>query len=106
MPTIIWKMPELTPPAETTSNSLSSASPLLAATATASAIEAAIDIASMLLTSLSTWPEPGGPTWKMFSQNACSTGSIAAKSAGSAPTMVFRRPSSASFGVRASGASM
>ena len=69
-------------------------------------IPAAVDIASMLLTSLSTWPSPGLPTWKTFSQNALSTGSMRSKSAGSAPTIVLRRPSSASFGVRASGASM
>jgi hypothetical protein len=61
-PTIIRKMPELTPPAEITSNSLCSDRSDLAAAATASAIAAAVVIASMLLISLSTWPWPGGPT--------------------------------------------
>jgi hypothetical protein len=102
---IIWKMPELTPPAEITSNSFCSDSPLFGGGRHASAIEAAIVIASMLLISLSTWPWPGGPTWKMFSQKAASTGSHV-EVLGSAPTMVFSRPSSASLGVRASGASM
>ncbi len=105
-PTIIWKMPELTPPAEMTSNTFCSDRPALAAVAIASAIAAACVIASMLLTSLSTWPCPGGPTWMMFSQYAASTGLMRSKSAGSAPTIVFSRPSSASLGVRASGASM
>ena len=103
---IIWKMPLFTPPAEITWYSLLRSSPALAATAKASAIDAAKLIAIMLFTSLSTWPWPGPPTWKMFSQNALSTGSIASKSSGSAPTMVLSRPSSASLGVRASGASI
>jgi hypothetical protein len=41
-----------------------------------------------------------------FSQKAFSTGCRRSKFSASAPTIVFRRPSSASFGVRASGASM
>ncbi len=50
-------------------------------------------------------PWPAGPAWKMFSQNACSTGFSVANVASSAPTMMLSFPSSASTGVRASGAS-
>ena len=71
-PTIIWKMPELTPPAETTSNSFCSDEPALGGDRDGLGDRTRpCVIASMLLTSLSTWPWPGGPTWKMFSQNAC-----------------------------------
>jgi hypothetical protein len=58
-----------------------------------------------LLSSLTTWPALGPPTWKMFSQKAASTGRILSNTACSAPTMVLSLPSSASTGVRASGAS-
>jgi len=65
----------------------------------------AIDIAMKLLMSFSMWPWPGGPAWMTFSQYAEITGFRRANVASSAPTIVLSRPSSASFGVRASGAS-
>ena len=79
--------------------------PDLAQAAQASAVAVAIACAIKLLTSLSMCPCPGGPTWITFSQYAANTGFSLANVSSSAPTMVLRRPSSASFGVRASGAS-
>ena len=63
-----WKIPELTAPAEMISCSLAIDTPDFAHVAHASAVAVAIDIAMKLLTSLSMWPWPGGPTWITFSQ--------------------------------------
>ena len=96
----------MTAPAEMTSCSFLIDSPDLAAAAQASAVAAQIACAMKLLMSLRMMPCPAGPAWKMFSQNAERTGLISAKVASSAPTMMLSLPSSASTGVRASGASM
>ena len=98
-------MPEFTAPAETTSCSLRIERPDLAAAAQASALALAIDMARKLLMSFSTMPWPAGPAWMMFSQKAARTGFSSANVASSAPTMMLSLPSSASTGVRASGAS-
>ena len=74
-------------------------------TAKASAVAATIAWPMKLLSNLIAWPAPGSPTWKTFSAQHLSTGSILAKVAWVAPTMMFKRPASASTGERASGAS-
>ena len=79
--------------------------PARAPTANASAVAVQIAWAMKLLSSLIVCPAPGPPTWNTFSANARSTGSSRAKTSGSAPTMTLSLPSSASAGVRASGAS-
>src|SRR5881227_701058 len=66
LPTIIWKMPELTAPAEMISCSFLIETPDLAHAAQASAVAAAMACAMKLFTSLSMWPWPGGPTWITF----------------------------------------
>ena len=105
LPTIIWNSPELTAPADMTSCNFLIESPDFAAVASASAVAVQIACAMKLFSSLMTWPEPGGPMWKTFSAKHFSTGSSLAITAGSAPTITFRRPASASTGVRDSGAS-
>ena len=74
-------------------------------TAKASAIAVHIAWPMKLFSSLIVWPAPGPPTWNTFSAKQRSSGSILANTEASAPTITFRRPASASTGVRASGAS-
>src|SRR5437667_11025429 len=74
LPTVSWKMPELTAPAEMMSCNFLIDTPDFAHAAQASAAVVAIDIAMKLLMSLSMWPWPGSPTWIMYHQNAGYTG--------------------------------
>ena len=105
LPATIWNIPELAAPVENMAKYFFGSTPILAQAASASAVSDIWPIAAKLLTSLILCPAPRVPTWKMFSQNAFNAGSISAKVASSAPTIVLSRPCSASTGVRASGAS-
>ena len=95
--TIIWKMPELTPPAEITLVELLEIEADLGRRPRALRRSRPRSSSPEVVDQLEHVAGPGGPTWKMFSQKPRAPASALRSRLGSAPTMVFRRPSSASL---------